>query len=62
MFIRGITPEAHHNGCGICCADVTTRRCLNDIDWEVTWTNVLTTGIMDACPTPMYFDENGMMD
>ncbi len=33
MFIRGITPEAHHNGCGIGCADVTTHRCLNDIDW-----------------------------
>ena len=54
LFIRGITPEAHHNGCGLGSADVTTRRCLNDVDWEVTWTNVLTTGIMDACPIPLY--------
>ncbi len=54
LFIRGITPEAHHNGCGLGSADITTRRCLNSVDWEVTWTNVLTTGIMDACPIPLY--------
>ena len=54
LFIRGITPEAHHNGCGLGSADVTTRRCLNSVDWEVTWTNVLTTGLMDACPIPLY--------
>lgn len=54
LFVRGITAEAHHNGCGLGSADVTTRRCLNDVDWEVTWTNVLTTGIMDACPIPLY--------
>lgn len=54
LFIRSITPEAHHNGAGLGAADVTTRSCLNDVDWEVTWTNTLTTGLMDACPIPMY--------
>ncbi|MCI1966041.1 MAG: nickel-dependent lactate racemase [Oscillospiraceae bacterium] len=54
LFVRGLTPEAHHNGCGLGSCDVTTRRCLNDVDWEVTWTNVLTTGIMDACMIPLY--------
>lgn len=54
LFVRGITPEAHHNGCGLGSCDVTTRRCLNDIDWEITWANVLTTGIMDACMIPLY--------
>ena len=52
LFIRSITPEAHHNGAGLGAADVTTRSCLNDVDWEVTWTNTLTTGLMDACPIP----------
>ena len=54
LFIRGITPEAHHNGSGLSAADVTTRRVLNDIDWEVTWTNGLTTGIMSAGAIPIY--------
>ena len=54
LFVRGLTPEAHHNGCGLGACDVTTRRCLNDVDWDVTWTNVLTTGIMDACMIPLY--------
>lgn len=54
LFIRSITPEAHHNGCGLGGADITTRRCLNDIDWEITWTNVMTTGVMNACPIPLY--------
>ena len=54
LFIRGLTPEAHHNGAGLGSADVTTRKCLSDVDWEVTWTNCLTTGIMDAVTMPMY--------
>ncbi len=54
LFIRSITPEAHHNGAGLGAADATPRSCLNDVDWEVTWTNTLTTGLMDACPIPMY--------
>lgn len=54
LFIRGITPEAHHNGAGLSAADVTTRRVLNDVDWEVTWTNVLTTGLMTAGAIPLY--------
>lgn len=54
LFIRGITEEAHHNGCGLSSADITTRRCLNDVDWEITWTNVLTTGIMTGGSIPLY--------
>ncbi|MCB7321249.1 nickel-dependent lactate racemase [Lacrimispora sp. 210928-DFI.3.58] len=54
LFVRGITPEAHHNGNGLGSCDVTTRRCLNEVDWEVTWGNCLTTGIMDATMIPYY--------
>ncbi len=54
LFVRGITPEAHHNGCGLSEADVTLRRVLNDVDWEVTWTNGLTTGVMSAGAIPIY--------
>lgn len=54
LFIRGITPEAHHNGCGLAEADITTRRVLNDVDWDVTWTNGMTTGCMQAGEIPVY--------
>lgn len=54
LFVRGLTPESHHNGCGLSCVDVTTRRCLNDVDWKATWTNSLTTGLMDSCAIPVY--------
>ena len=27
---------------------------LNDIDWEVTWANTLTTGVTSACAIPLY--------
>ena len=54
LFVRGITPEAHHNGCGLSACDVTTRKVLNDVDWDITWTNGLTTGIMTAGQIPIY--------
>ena len=35
-------------------ADCTTRRVLNDVDWEATWANTLTTGVTSACAIPLY--------
>jgi len=54
MFIRGLTEETHHNGCGINCADITTRRCLNDIDFETSWINVVTATMLNGAKIPMY--------
>ena len=54
LFVRGITPQAHHNGSGLSACDITTRKVLNDVDWDVTWTNGLTTGIMTAGQIPIY--------
>ena len=58
LFIRGITPEAHHNGAGISAADVTTRAVMRGIDWQATWTNVLTTGLMRAGEMPLYMNND----
>lgn len=58
LFIRGLTPEAHHNGAGISAADVTTRAVMRDIDWQTTWTNVLTTGLMRAGEMPLYMNND----
>ena len=54
LFIRSITPESHGSGVGLGMADITTRRCLNSVDWEVTWANVLTTGSMIGGRIPLY--------
>ncbi|MBQ1415404.1 MAG: DUF2088 domain-containing protein, partial [Lachnospiraceae bacterium] len=42
LFIRGLSENSHHNACGLGLADITTRRCLNSVDWESTWVNVTT--------------------
>ena len=54
MFIRGLTEETHHNGCGINHADITTRRCLNDIDFETSWINVVTATMLNGGKIPVY--------
>ena len=54
LFVRSITEESHHSGAGLATADITTRHCLNDVDWEVTWTNIVTTGVLSGGRIPMY--------
>jgi len=54
LFVRSITEESHHSGCGLSCADMTTRAALNSVDWEVTWANCMTTGILDSGVIPIY--------
>jgi hypothetical protein len=34
--------------------DMTTRACLNDVDWDATWINCLTTGYTLSCHIPLY--------
>lgn len=54
MFVRGITEISHHNACGLSAADMTTRRVMNDIDLDVTWTNVVTATMLNGGKLPMY--------
>ncbi|MDR0310563.1 MAG: nickel-dependent lactate racemase [Acidobacteriota bacterium] len=54
LFIRGLNKETHHNACGISLADVTTRRCLNSVDFESTWINVVTSTMLAGGKIPMY--------
>lgn len=54
LVVLGLTPETHHNAAGLAMADVTTRRVLNEVDWEATWANTLTTGVTSACAIPLY--------
>ena len=54
VFIRGLSKETHNVGSGIAHADVTTRRCLNSIDFESTWTNTITATILGGGRIPIY--------
>ena len=54
MVILGISEESHHNGTGIAEADVTTVRCMRDIDWAAVWTNLITSTEIQGCKMPMY--------
>lgn len=56
MYVRGLTPEAHHNGNGLSACDIALRRVLNDVDWDVTWTNGFTTGILTSGMIPPYVE------
>ena len=58
LFIRGLTEISHHNGCGIAEADITTRRCLNSIDWATTWTNLITSTEIQGGKIPMYMNND----
>lgn len=54
LFIRGFTKGTHHNGCGLAMADITTRRCVNDMDFESTWVNVVTSTRLNGGRMPIY--------
>lgn len=54
LVICGVTKESRHNGTGIAEADVTTLRCMRDIDWAAVWTNLITSTEIQGCKMPMY--------
>ncbi|HBC97806.1 MAG TPA: hypothetical protein DC034_13555 [Clostridium sp.] len=54
LFIRGLTEETHHNGCGLSNADITTIKCVRDVDYESTWINVSTATMLNGGRIPMY--------
>lgn len=54
LFIRSLNKETHHNGCGLNLADITTRRCLNSVDFETTWINCITGTMPEGGRIPMY--------
>lgn len=58
LFIRGLSELSHHNACGLGLADITTRRCLNEVDWESTWVNLTTNLMIDGGKIPFYQDSD----
>ena len=58
MFVRGLSEETHHNGCGLSATDITTRRCLNSVDFETTWINVFTATMLNGGKIPVYMEND----
>ncbi|MCL8209293.1 MAG: DUF362 domain-containing protein [Actinomycetia bacterium] len=56
IVVLGLTEETHGNATGIGLADIITRRCYEQIDWPVTYTNVVTAGSFEAAKIPMVLD------
>ena len=58
LFIRGISEESHHNGCGLAMADVTTLKCVRSVDFDATWTNVITATMLNGGRIPIYLNND----
>lgn len=54
IFVRGLTKESHHNASGIGTVEVTTLRCARDVDWGITWTNMMTANFLPGCRIPCF--------
>lgn len=58
IFIRGLTEGTHHNATGIGLCDVSTRKCLNQVDWETTWVNCITATAPNGGRIPVYMNND----
>ncbi len=56
IFVRGLTPETHGNGCGIGLAEFTNERTIGGIDMEITRINSLTGGHPAAAMLPVAYE------
>ncbi len=56
VIIRGLTEETHHNGVGLGIADITTRRCINDCDWDQIYINVTSNSQPQGAKMPLYMN------
>ena len=58
IIVRGLTEETHGNGTGIGLADFTTRRCFEQIDLGVSYTNVITATVPAAAKMPLIVNDD----
>ena len=53
LVVLDLTPHSHGNATGIGMADLTTRRVVDSIDWEATYLNAFTSGVLRSARMPM---------
>ena len=58
IFVRDITPESHGNALGVGWADFTTRRLVEQIDYDAMYMNCLTANAPDVGRVPITLDND----
>jgi len=53
LIVLDLTPHSHGNATGIGMADLTTRRVIDQIDWESTYLNAFTSGVLRSARMPI---------
>ncbi len=53
LVVLELTSHSHGNATGIGMADLTTRRVIDSIDWEATYLNALTSGVLRSARMPI---------
>jgi len=53
LVVLDLTPHSHGNATGIGMADLTTRRMVDQIDWEATYLNAFTSGVLRSVRMPI---------
>jgi hypothetical protein len=53
LVVLDLTPHSHGNATGIGMADLTTRRVIDRIDWEATYLNAFTSGVLRSARMPI---------
>ena len=58
LIVLDLTPHSHGNAIGIGMADLTTRRVIDNIDWQATYLNALTAGVFRSARMPIAMDDD----
>jgi hypothetical protein len=58
LVVLDLTPHSHGNATGIGMADLTTRRVIDSIDWEATYLNAFTSGVLRSARMPIPLDND----
>ena len=58
LIVLDLTPHSHGNATGIGMADLTTRRVIDQIDWNATYMNVFTSGILRSARMPIVLEND----
>jgi hypothetical protein len=53
LVVLDLTPHSHGNATGIGMADLTTRRVIDQIDWNATYLNAFTSGVLRSARMPI---------
>ena len=58
IIVLSLTEESHGNASGIGMADISTIRCINQINFETMYTNSITTTILDPAKIPIIMNND----